>query len=583
MAAEAPPAEPSLSQAQTEQVELARAAIFHLSKGIKNIGMYRHQDSKFPEYLAKAHEAIAQYGEKHGALTVRVDVTNLNLHGQALFNDDTPLPYKFFKDGIRQLIFREGFTLEELVTFTLIALTDPDKGGDDLNAQLWRAQLPHFEFIMAEGFKMDELGDGQVQVEVDRVVSYLAGRLRTDSEDSLRSARVSEDDLNHNLDGIEQMRGLVVAGAPADVALKVRVQKEINDEENVRLLPKLVAAVFQVVESGVDDASLLEEMFVQLLDAMLLQEDFNTITQMMLKLRAMEARQGPKSAIATLLKSFITKMGEEQRLMRVGDILKKQKPKHPQDITRYLSALGVEATLPLLAVLEQVEVPESRGLLLELLAPLAKQLPQPFVNRLESDRPQTVRDMLAVLESSGHPDRLKFLAVALKSQNVAIRLEALAIIGKARTGEVLRLVLQALTDDPSQQVRLAAARRLPELDRERAYLEIQRLVKDSGFGKRSPEEREALLGAMAATGLPGALAWFQGVLALKPGLFNKSKVADEKLQAVAGLIAGANLQTYKQLQEIAEDKGQPAEVQSAARVGLVKVKRVLFGNQEGGA
>src|SRR5438445_8086417 len=44
-----------------------------------------------------------------------------------------------------------------------------------------------------------------------------------------------------------------------------------------------------------------EEMFLQLLDAMLLQEDFTTISQLVLKLRAMQQRQGENSALGKLL------------------------------------------------------------------------------------------------------------------------------------------------------------------------------------------------------------------------------------------------------------------------------------------
>lgn len=574
---------PGLSPAQQEQVAQARDAVAQLNRAIKQIGMYRHLQAKYGEFLQKAHQAIAAYASAHGALTVRVDVTNLLLHQQPLFADDSPLPYKFFKDGIRQLIFRDGFTLDELVSFTEIALSDPDRGADDLNAQLWRAQLPHLEFIMAEGFRVDELGDDrQVQVEVDRVVSYLASRLRTDSDDYLRFARVSEEDLDDGLDGIEQIRGLVIKGTSADAALKAKVQKEITDEETLRLFPKLVSAVFQVVESGVDDPEVLEEMFVQLLDAMLLQEDFGTISQMLLKLRAMEQRAPTRDGpLSVLLKTFVQRMGDEQRLLRLGEILGRQAPRQPLDIRRYLQALDASAVIALLGALETVEVPESRKLLLEALAPFAKVIPDPFVNRLQAERPQTVRDMLAILDASGHPKRLEFLATGLKSQNVAIRLEVLTIIARGKGSDVYRLLAQCL-DDPFPQVRVAAARALPELDREKAYLELLRLVKDTGFAKRTPEERDAFLTGLAATGVAGAVSYLQAQLAVKPGLFNKQKVVDDKLSVVHGLIGAATIQTYKLLQEVAEDKAQQPEVQSAARVGLVKVKRQLFGAQEGG-
>lgn len=562
-----------------EQVEAAKTVVFHLMKGIKQIGMYRHMESKYAEYLQKATDALNAYCDKYGPLTFKVDVANFVIHKQELFNEESQIPYKIFKDGIRQIIFRPGFTVEEMVQFTLICLSDPDRGAEDLHAQFWKAQMSHFEFIMVEGFRMDEFSEEEIQVEVDKVVDYLQRRLRTHSEDYLRFARVSEEDLDAKLDHVDQMRGVVVTGLTATAELKARLQKDITEEENQRLFPKLISAVFQVVESGVDEPAMLEDMFVQLLDAMLLQEDFATINQVVLKLRAMAQRQGDDSAIGLILRSFLSKMGEEQRLSRVGDILKSAKLKSPNDIVRYLTGLDSFVVPNLLSVLETVEVPENRTLLCDVLVKYAKDVPEPFVNRLKSDRPQTIRDMIYVLDRSQHPDKLKFFGQALKSANLAIKLEVIGIISKGRTGEARKLIAGCL-EDPNQQVRMTAARCLPEFDREKAYIDLLKLVKEEQFAKKTPEERQAMYAALGSTGAAGAISYFQQLLSTKSGLFNKQKVLDDKLMAVYGLAGAGTIQTYKLLGEIVQDTSQPPEVISAAKLQAHRTKRTLFGDKE---
>ena len=126
---------------------------------------------------------------------VKIDMTNMTLFKQDLFTEENPLSYKFFKDGIRTLVFHPDITVEELVQFTMIALSDPDRGAEDLNAQLWKAQIKHIEYIMVEGFRMDEFSEEEVQVEVDKIVDFLQQRLRSNSNDYLRFARVTEQDL----------------------------------------------------------------------------------------------------------------------------------------------------------------------------------------------------------------------------------------------------------------------------------------------------------------------------------------------------------------------------------------------------
>ena len=573
---EDPMADPDLRK----QVEAARGVAFHLLKGIKVIGMYRHNEAKYGEYLQKACAALNAYTEQFGTLQIKVELTNFTLHKQELFTEDNPIPYKFFKDGIRQLIFRPGFTVEELTTFTVIALSDPDRGAEDLNNQLWRAQMPHFEYIMVEGFKMDEFSEEEIQVEVDKVVDYLQRRLRSNSDDYLRFARLTEADLEIKLDDVEQMRGLVITGVTATPDLKARLQKDVHDEESVRLFPKLISAVFQVVESGIDDAELLTDMFTQLLDAMLLQEDFALINQVVLKLRAMEQRQGTDSPIGRLLTSFVSRMGEEQRVARVGDVLKFSKLKHPQDMTRYLSNLGRETTPLLLDVLEVLELQENRTLLCDVLVPAAKDYPEPFVDRIRTtERPQLQRDLVYILDRSNHPEKLKFFQSLLKSKNLALKLEVMGIIARGRTGEARNMIASLLTD-PIMQVRIQAARVLPEFDREKAFVELMKLIKEKDFEEKKPEEREALYAAIGSTGLGGAIAYFSQLLQTKSGLFNKQKVTGDKLLAVAGLGGAATIQTAKLLQEVSEDKSQPPEVVKAARMHLARVRKQLFGSPE---
>jgi len=567
--------DPTTDPAVQEKLEAARNFTFHLLKGIKQIGMYRHNEARFPEFLTRATEALAAYTEKHGPLSLKVEQQNFMLHGEPTFSEDTPLPYKFFRDGIRQLIFRPGLKVSELVTFTLIALSEPERGAEDVLAQLWRSGLENVEYVVVEGFKMDEVSEHEVEVEVDKVVGYLYSRLKTNSDDYLRFARLNAEDLDSKLEGVEQMRGLVVAGNYASDDLKARLQREISEEENARLFPKLMSAIFQVIEGGVDDTALLEEVFVQLLDAMLIQDDYGTINQIVLKMRSM-AQRAPGSSIGSLLSHFVLKMGEEQRVMRLAEMLKTTRPRQPVDITRYLQALDASTVFTLLNALETIEIPENRILVCDALARFAQENPQPFVQRLESDRPQTVRDMVYILEKSNHPDRVKMFGLVLINKNLAVKLEVMNIIARGRTAEARKLIVEAL-NDPATQVRMLAARLLPEFDRDKAYVDLVRLMKDANFEKKSLEERTAIYTALGATGLPGAISMLLQTIAVKPAMLNKKKVLEDKLLAIAGLAGACNIPAYKALQGVVEDKSQPVEVLNAARKAMYQTKKTLFG------
>ncbi|MGO9831567.1 MAG: HEAT repeat domain-containing protein [Myxococcaceae bacterium] len=572
----APPVDPLADARNRERLEVAKAFAFHLLKGIKQIGMYRHNDARYGEYLQKSHEAVRTYTDTYGPLTFKVEQQNFLLFDQPLFPEETNLPFKFWRDGIRQFIFRQGLRLDELVTFTLVALSDVDKQGEDTVAQLWRAPLDHLEYVVVEGFHIEGFDEEAVKVEIEKIINFLYLRLRSHSDDFMRFARVTASDLEIKMEGVEQVRGAVIAGETATDDLKAKMQREIAEEENSRLFPKLVAGIFQVAETGVDDPGLLEEMFLQLLDALLLQEDFATINQIVLKFAAMEDRPN-MGAMRELKQTFLSKMGEEQRLTRIGDVLRTGRVRSPQDVARYLLALHPSVVPSLLNVLETVEGPEHRVLLCDVIAEFAKSRPADVVEKLSSERPQTVRDMVYILEKAQVQDRLKLFARVLRHKNLAVRLEVMSIIARGRSNESRKLIAQALKDE-NVQVRMLAARLLPEYDRDQAYLELLFHIRHRDFRKRTSDERASFYTALGSTGIPAAVSLMQQMLAARPRLWNRRRVLDEKLLAVHGLAGVMSIQSYKALQLLSDDHSQPPEVLSTARRALAETRRALFGD-----
>ena len=140
-----------------------------------------------------------------------------------------------------------------------------------------------------------------------------------------------------------------------------------------------------------------------------------------------------------------------------------------------------------------------------------------------------------------------------------------------------KLIAQALKDD-NVQVRMLAARLLPEYDRDQAYLELLFHIRQRDFRKRTSEERAAFYTALGSTGIPAAVSLMQQMLAATPRLWNRRQVMDEKLLAVHGLAGVMSIQSYKALQQLSDDRSQPTEVLSTARRALAETRRALFGD-----
>ena len=111
------------------------------------------------------------------------------------------------------------------------------------------------------------------------------------------------------------------------------------------------------------------------------------------------------------------------------------------------------------------------------------------------------------------------------------------------------------------------------------YWYLLKLLKQPGapLARRHADDL-VFYAALGSTGVTGAIDYFQGILSVKGGLFNKQKVVEDKLLAVAGLAGAGTIQTFKFLNEVTADKSQPAEVVSAAKLAALRTKRALFGD-----
>src|SRR5688572_32156626 len=114
-----------VDELDVKAAQQASEAFRLLLKGIKNIGIYRHAENRFAEFLQPAHEALTAFLEEYEILPLKLLPYSLEYKKQAIYEDQNKenLTYKFYRDGMRFLMFRRGLPVDELLRFVIIAMT----------------------------------------------------------------------------------------------------------------------------------------------------------------------------------------------------------------------------------------------------------------------------------------------------------------------------------------------------------------------------------------------------------------------------------------------------------------------------
>jgi hypothetical protein len=586
---EAAPATPQQEKSKA-LAEEAKPAFEKLRKSLKQISLYRHNVDRYGEYLEPFMTALRDLLAKHNMLQMKVDPTAFKIGSTAVFEDDSRegnLIYPLWQAGIRLLLIKNGVSSDELQKFFLLCMSaqsDERQQREDIITQLWKAELEYIEYVVVEGFKTASDDDGEeVEVEVDKVVAYLYRQLQSNSDDYLRFARVSEGDLDLQLDGVDQMRGAVIQGVTATPGDKARIQQVLHREET-RHLSKMVIVLFQLLEldTSEDNFEDVAEAFVQLLDALILTENFSAIDQIRTRFAVSSQKVTLPATAKDLLERcrgrFVARMGESQRVQAIGQILNASVAKDADGIRNYLSSLGVDSIGPLIDMLETLQLLPNRRLVCDVLADLGKGHVGTFAERLTHPSSNLVKDMIYVIDRLNPPNKFAIFASVLEHPNAILRLETLAVLGKNGSDECFDYIAKVIQNHPDAQMRSQAARMLPNFSADKGGRLLLGLVKAEAFDKLSDPEKKALFSAVLQMNAPATDAFIKDVFEAKSGFLAKKKIDDMKLLAIGGIEAAPSIPGLQLLVAVASDtKKHSKDVMETARAAAINVKARLLG------
>lgn len=579
-----------------KEVEADKAAEIHevreifskLKKALKTIALYRHNTERYSEYLEPVHTAMADFLARKGTLQLRVEAMAYKYKGSVVFEDDSRennLIYPYYLSGIRLFIFKAGLSPDELLAFLMLAFDGDSSGrGEPILTSLWKQEFESIEYIVVEGFKVADDDDAEdVEVEIEKVVAYLYKQLQSNAEDHMRFARVSAADLDLELDGVDSIRGAVIQGRTATAADMARVQTSLEAEET-QVLPKLVTVFFQLLELDTTEENFedVADAFVQLLDALLLQENFTAVAQ--IRERFATSSQKPnlspvaKEMIERCGERFNAKMAEGQRIQTIGQILNGGLAKDADGVRGYLYSLGPDAVLPLVDMLESIELLPNRRLIADVLADIGRDQVGVFTSRLTHPSSNLVKDMLYIIDKINPPEKFAIFAHVLGHPNAILRLETLALIGKNPSEECFSQIKRVAVEHEDAQMRAAAIRSLPNFEPSWAVPVVLQIVQSEDFQKMGDPEKRALFTALGQLHTAETQGYLVSLFEQKSSLLAKRKVDEMKMWGIFALEAAPSMASLQLLAAVAKDtKRHSKEVAEAARAAVVQMKARIMG------
>jgi hypothetical protein len=559
-----------------------------LKKGIKTIGLYRHNTQQYETYLQHAYNSLTETLEKYETIQLTVEQSTFKYLNNVIYQAEAAeqnFAFRFYRDGVRLLVFRRGLTSEELLNFVLICLSSSrtsEGSQEDVISLLWKNNFEHIEYVVIESFSLGGESNDQTKIEVDKIVNYLYKRITTESEDSHQFARLSLEDLEIELDDVQQVSGVAIGDSPISDKEKSEVQKELAEDQRKGMLARLTGILLDLFEEDLDQdlAQTLSGAFLQIFDSYLIQEDFPGIDSLFRQMRSLEQRHLPTESLAwarQIAHQMLAKLAEPESIDRIADMLEATSDKaRYQQIYQYLVHLNPSTAGLILHALERINKPEARRLLCEVLSVLGKNVPEIFVERLQNPKANLVRDMLYILDKLNPPDKLKYIAGLVSHPNLAIRIEALKSIARSGDISVGSYITKALRDKDAQ-VRATAAKLLPNFDHNIAKLSLLKIVQADDFDDKPDREQEAFYTSLASLNDQEVMDFIRGQLRAT-SLLGRKKLADQKKNIVSGLANSGSIAVYRVLKAELESGVKDSDLAAAIERACKRLKGRLLGD-----
>jgi hypothetical protein len=523
-------------------IELSREIFHLLANSITALKLFPAYHSTVAGFVGDLYAKLRSFFKTRSELEADVTDQAFLVGGEVVYREEhlaKSLPYLFYKDGMKKLSILREIDKTELFDFLEVirktALLPLDES--DVVVALWEKDIPSIRIFAPDEYllsKIDIFTKQPLEVYVDRRKLF-SGQID-----------LSADDLKDIQDKTLSL-GLMEQEEKKDYA-ELMTALEDKDRESIEAL---VGASREVPPEKEFHDMIFEllcledraEKIVPILDFLerhhreLLREDKFTHAVQLLKqaheLKALFSGKMPEKAAA--LEKFLGNFPDGRIIELVHEAIGRRNFDSLPAFFEHLRLMG-DRSVPLAAeLLARAEEPETRRMAIDYLGEAGRKNIELLASQLQDGEPAVSREIIAMLGRNPSKKALSYLAQIKTYSNTGIKMAAIDTLGSMDDPLAQRILLEFLQDD-DDEIGAAAAGRLRWLGDPGALERIIRVVSVGTFHDRGTRTKVGIMGFLARTGTPEALAAVGRAMA-RSAILNRAKREHTRLCAVEALAA----------------------------------------------
>jgi hypothetical protein len=466
---------------QSEDIRLAKDILQNIIKAKKTLRMYPKNNPIYVKTLEDLYARFLDFFNFKGDLTFKIKQHSISYDSEEAYQNpekEDNLALFFFKDGLRELTFRQGLPQEEIEDFMKIIAMDFDREAvdDDVVTLLWEGDFQNIQYVVDDTFLLD--GDGEEYEE--RAIT--TAKLQVSDIDGLMKAYVEEFSDEDTKD---------VSVIPFSDKDLQNLMKELEHDSSNKI-EKLTTILFEMFYHAEEMSTFLEDtlkFFRETIKFSIKEGNLNTVINVMKKSKEILDDPLSTDVMKKHIRMLLLYPGSDDAIGTLGEVLDSNVVIEDEIFKFYIELLDRKAIMPLVKILGEIQTLRGRKKVMDALVFLGRQDIKTLASALNDQRWHVVRNIISILRKIKDKGALEYLLKAMHTEDTRVKKEIIRAFADFGGQEIIRPLKEHL-DDPDAGVRIESARALGTIGSIAAKRIILEKISDKVFKEKDIEEKK---------------------------------------------------------------------------------------------
>ena len=469
----------------SEELKKAKDVIQSFLKSKKILRMYPSNNPIYINTIDDDFNKFKEFFYYKDELSLMIKQNEIFFDSEQVYTSsekEDNLALFFFKDGLREITFKKGITVEELEDFLKIVSLDFNRDAleDDIVTLFWEKDFQNIQYVVDETVLADE--DDYEERAVNAILE------RQPAQDSIMKAY--EDAVK------EEVVHDVSVVPLSDKDLQLLLQEFERDSEDKT--DKLTDILFEMIylQPSKEDIEDIVGFFVNSVEYSVSRGNILLVTRILSRFRKMLDDKNEEEERKRLAKKILLLAGNESIINLLGEILDSGQEMEEKIFEDFVKFLDKNAIVPFMKILGELKSIHARKIVIDALILLGTKDIATLAKGLNDSRWYVVRNIIYVLRKIGDKRAVDYLLKTVKHGDIRVKKEVIRALGELGGGGVLQTLRDCL-DDPEVQVRSAALRALGNIRSEAPKRIIMNKIAEKNFKDKDFEEKKEYFEVLA--------------------------------------------------------------------------------------